>query len=135
MESFEMYDLNKIGNADVGYLTAIEEKKDGVPFQIKRVYYIYDVPEQVRRGFHAHKELKQFIICLNGSVEIRVEKGNITENYKLDNPTKGLFINAQVWREMYNFNSDTVLLVLASDIYKEDDYIRDYQEFLKFNKR
>ncbi|MDF2803947.1 MAG: fdtA [Anaerocolumna sp.] len=135
MKSFETYNFNKIGNLEIGYLTALEEKKDGVPFQIKRVYYIYNVPNQVNRGFHAHKELKQILICLSGSVEIRVEKGDITENFKLNDPTKGLFINALVWREMYNFSNDAVLLVLASDIYKEDDYIRDYQEFLKFNKR
>lgn len=134
MNSFEIYNFNKIGNLEIGYLTALEEKKDRLPFEIKRVYYIYNVPNQVNRGFHAHKKLKQILICLNGSVEIRVKKGDITENFLLDDPAQGLFINDLVWREMYNFSNNAVLLVLASDIYKEDDYIRDYKEFLKLCK-
>lgn len=134
MNSFEIYNFNKIGNLEIGYLTALEEKKDRLPFEIKRVYYIYNVPNQVNRGFHAHKKLKQILICLNGSVEIRVKKGDVTENFLLDDPAQGLFINDLVWREMYNFSNNAVLLVLASDIYKEDDYIRDYKEFLKLCK-
>jgi organic radical activating enzyme len=113
-----------------GYLVAIESNKN-IPFSIERIYYIFDVPEDKRRGYHAHKELKQLAICLHGSCEFLLDDGEKQTNYKLDSPTKGLYIKGLIWREMYNFSSDCVLLVLADDYYKENDYIKDYNIFLK----
>ncbi len=113
-----------------GSLVAIESNKN-IPFQIERIYYIFDVPEDNRRGYHAHKELKQLAICLHGSCEFLLDDGKKQISYLLDTPTKGLYIKGLVWREMYNFSSDCVLLVLADDYYKENDYIKDYKLFLK----
>ena len=116
-----------------GMLVALEENKE-IPFKIKRVYYIYDTLENVRRGFHAHKNLKQILICVHGSCVIHLDNGVETEEVVLDKPYEGIFIEHNIWREMYNFSKDAVLLVLASELYDESDYIRDYKEFKKFIK-
>ena len=119
-----------------GQLIALEEMKD-VPFIIKRIYYMYGSGSKVRRGYHAHKNLQQILICVHGSCKIHLDNGKETEEVLLDKPYIGLFISNDMWREMYDFSEDAVLLVLASDYYKEEDYIRDYSEFVKFvsNKR
>lgn len=114
-----------------GQLVALEEKKE-IPFDIKRVYYIYDTLEGVRRGFHAHKELKQLMICIHGSCKVLLDNGKEKEIVNLDEPHKGIFIQSNMWREMYDFSSDAVLLVLASEVYDESDYIRDYDKFLEY---
>lgn len=114
-----------------GQLIAIEELKD-VPFDIKRVYYIFDTKEGVRRGFHAHKALQQILICVSGSCKIHLDDGKDTAEVVLDNPRKGLYVSNVMWREMYDFSPDAVLMVLASELYDTSDYIRDYDEFLKF---
>ena len=116
-----------------GNLIALEENKN-IPFDIKRVYYIFNTQEGVRRGFHAHKNLQQVLICVNGSCEILLDDGNEKSIIKLKNRNEGLFIKKMVWLEMFNFSADCVLMVLASDYYYEDDYIRDYKEFKNYLK-
>lgn len=114
-----------------GQLVTVEAKKD-IPFGIKRVYYIYDVAENERRGFHAHKKLKQILICLNGSCCVHLDNGTEQKEVLLNNPAEGLLIESNIWREMYNFSKGAVLLVLASELYDESDYIRDYDKFLEY---
>ena len=117
-----------------GNLIALEENKN-IPFKIKRVYYIFDTKEGVIRGLHAHKNLEQVLICVNGSCEILLDDGKEKSIIKLENRNEGLFIEKMVWREMFNFSADCVLMVLASDYYYEEDYIRDYQKFLNLIKK
>ena len=105
-----------------GQLVALEEFKD-IPFKIKRVYYMYDTAQGVTRGYHAHKSLQQILICIHGSCKKVVP---------LEKPYEGLYVSNAMWREMFDFSSDAVLMVLASELYDESDYIRDYDEFLKF---
>lgn len=114
-----------------GQLVALEEFKD-IPFKVKRVYYIYDTLPNVIRGYHAHKNLKQILICIHGSCKIRLDNGKEQEIVPLDKPYEGLFVDNNMWREMYDFSEDAVLLVLASELYDESDYIRNYDEFLNF---
>ena len=118
---------------DRGNLIALEENKN-IPFDIKRVYYIFDNKEGVRRGFHAHKNLEQVLVCVNGSCEILLDDGKEKSIIKLENRNEGLFIEKLVWREMFNFSADCVLMVLASDYYDEKDYIRDYNDFKNYLK-
>jgi dTDP-4-dehydrorhamnose 3,5-epimerase-like enzyme len=115
---------------DRGSLIAIEEDYN-VPFEIKRVYYIFDTKKGVERGFHAHIDLKQLAIVLKGSCTFVLDNGSKREEILLDNPNNGLLIEGLIWREMKYFSEDCVLLVLASEHYDESDYIRDYDEFLK----
>lgn len=118
---------------DRGQLVAIEAMKD-LPFQVKRVYYIYDTLPNVRRGFHAHKRLEQILICVHGSCKIHLDNGEDTAEILLDKPNEGLYISNNMWREMYDFSDGAVLLVLASEYYDEADYIRNYDEFIKMVK-
>ena len=111
-------------------LISLEEFND-IPFEIKRVYYIYDTKEGVHRGFHAHKSLEQILICIHGSCKVLLDNGREKKIISLEKPYEGLYISNHMWREMYDFSSDAVLMVLASEIYKEEDYIRSYDEFLK----
>lgn len=115
---------------DRGMLIALEGYKD-IPFEIKRVYYMYDTKEGVHRGFHAHKNLEQILVCVSGSCKVRLDNGIDSKVVSLETPYEGLYISKSMWREMYDFSEDAVLLVLASDYYNEDDYIRDYDEFKK----
>lgn len=114
-----------------GQLIALEELKD-IPFKIKRVYYMYETIEGVRRGFHAHKTLEQILICIHGNCKILLDNGTEKKIVPLERPYEGLYVANNMWREMYDFSPDAVLLVLASDLYNEGDYIRDYDEFLKY---
>lgn len=116
-----------------GQLIALEEVKD-IPFDIKRVYYMYDTKEGVRRGFHAHKSLEQILICIHGTCKILLDNGEEKKVVPLKKPYEGLYISNDMWREMYDFSPDAVLLVLASQVYDESDYIRNYDEFLEFVK-
>jgi len=111
-----------------GSLISLEQNKN-IPFEIKRVYYIYGNSENIRRGFHAHKKLQQVAICINGSCEIMIDNGKEKEIVILNSPNKGLLIQNMIWREMYNFSEDCILMVLADDFYDESDYIRNYEEF------
>ena len=112
-----------------GQLVALEEFKD-IPFEIKRVYYMYDTGEGIHRGFHAHKTLKQILICIHGSCKVLLDNGQEKKIVSLEKPYEGLYISHNMWREMYDFSPDAVLMVLASEYYDESDYIRDYDEFL-----
>jgi len=114
-----------------GSLTFLEAEGH-IPFPIKRVYYIYDVPGNERRGFHAHKQLQQVLICIHGSCKLLLDDGLDQETITLDNPAEGLLINRTIWREMFDFSPGAVLMVLASEHYTESDYIRNYDEFLKY---
>lgn len=116
---------------DRGQLIAIEEQKD-IPFSIKRVYYMYDTGEGVVRGFHAHKSLQQILVCVHGNCKIRLDNGREKKVVALEKPYEGLYVSNAMWREMYDFSPDAVLMVFASELYDEDDYIRDYEEFLKY---
>ena len=116
-----------------GQLVALEEYKD-IPFEIKRVYYMYDTSDGVRRGFHAHKSLKQILICIHGSCKIHLDNGSEKKEISLEKPYDGLYISNAMWREMYDLSPEAVLMVLASDYYNEDDYIRNYDDFLDMVK-
>ena len=113
-----------------GSLIAIEAGHNA-PFEIKRVYYIFDTKEGVERGYHAHINLKQLAIVVKGSCTFVVDDGQTREEIKLDNPNQGLLIEGLIWREMKNFSEDCVLVVLASEHYDESDYIREYDKFKK----
>lgn len=113
-----------------GYLSVVEGNLD-VPFEIKRIYYLYMVPE-VARGAHAHKGLQQLLIATSGSVDIIMDDGANKQTFHLDKPWKGLLIPAGLWRDLERFSSDAVLLCLANEHYDENDYIRQYADFLKF---
>lgn len=117
-----------------GHLTPIEGKID-IPFDIKRVYYITKVEAGVVRGFHSHRRLHQILLCLNGSVKIRVKNPNEEEVVELNNQSEGLYIGPHIWREMFDFTEGSVLLVLASENYDESDYIRNYDFYLEEAKK
>lgn len=129
MASYKLIDFKTLGD-DRGSLIAIEEGYNA-PFDIKRVYYIFDTKKEVERGFHAHINLNQIAISVKGTCTFVLDNGKNREEIKLDNPNKGLFIEGLIWREMKNFSSDCVLVVLASEHYDESDYIRNYDKFLK----
>ncbi|MDO4304803.1 MAG: FdtA/QdtA family cupin domain-containing protein [Bacillota bacterium] len=116
---------------DRGQLIALEENKD-IPFCIKRVYYMYDTVKGVVRGKHAHKSLEQILVCIHGSCKVLLDDGREKKVVPLEKPYEGLYISNNMWREMYDFSEDAVLMVLASDYYNEDDYIRDYDQFLSY---
>jgi dTDP-4-dehydrorhamnose 3,5-epimerase-like enzyme len=107
------------------------EGNNHIPFDIKRVYYIYDVIRNAVRGRHAHRELQQVIFCLKGSITIILDNGKTKEAITLNKPNHGLFLDTYMWHEMVAFKEGTILLVVASDRYSEPDYIRDYETFLK----
>jgi dTDP-4-dehydrorhamnose 3,5-epimerase-like enzyme len=126
----KLIDFQKHGD-ERGMLVALEENKE-IPFAIRRVYYMYDTAHGVRRGYHAHKQLEQILICVHGSCTIHLDNGTECEEVILDKPCMGLYIANNVWREMYDFSEDAVLMVLASQLYDEKDYIRDYQAFIDY---
>jgi len=113
---------------DEGKLTIIQNEK----FDLKRVYYIYDVPEKGERGYHAHKILHQLIIAISGSFNVGLDDGKRVWNVRLRDPKKGLLVRPGIWRKIDNFSKGAICLVLASELYSEVDYIRDYDEFLRF---
>ncbi|MBO7644944.1 MAG: FdtA/QdtA family cupin domain-containing protein [Alphaproteobacteria bacterium] len=104
-----------------------------IPFDIKRVYWIYGTEPGVARGKHAHHKLSQVLVCVSGSVDIYCEWGDKSETFTLSNANTGLLLNGLCWHEMRNFSPDAVLLVMASDYYDESDYVRDYNEFKRLN--
>lgn len=127
--NYSLIDL-KIHGDDRGSLIALE-KNHNIPFDIKRVYYIFDTKRNVPRGFHAHKDLEQMLICVNGSCKVKVDDGEKNEIFELNAPEKALYIGKNMWREMFDFSQGCVLMVIASEYYDPDEYIRDYDEFLK----
>lgn len=119
-----------IGDPQIGYLSVAEQSKN-IPFEIKRVYWVYSTPDHVERGNHANHVSEHVIICLTGKTSIYLENTVGEEfQYELDNPNEGLYIPAMYWRRL-KMNPDTVCLSISSTIFEEKDYIRDYQEFLK----
>lgn len=105
-----------------------------VPFDVKRVYYLYDVPGGAERGSHAHKELKQLIVAASGSFTVTLDDGNAKRSFVLNRPYQGLLVVPGIWRDLDDFSSGSVCLVLASEKYDAEDYIRDYEEFLRFKR-
>lgn len=125
-------ELSKIGNNDLGSLSVIEANKQ-VPFEIKRVYYIYDLKScNDLRGKHAHKETQQAIFCLKGSFSLGLDDGVIQDRVILNKPNEGIYLGVDLWHDMSDFSEDCVMLVLASEYYREEDYLRDYNEFLQY---
>ncbi|PTT74156.1 MULTISPECIES: sugar 3,4-ketoisomerase [unclassified Chryseobacterium] len=124
-------EFSKIGSQDLGYITVAEEQKN-VPFEIKRVYWTYYTPQDVIRGGHAHKELQQIIFAVSGTIEFNTldMEGN-NETFILDTPSKGLYIPKLIWRDI-KFSHSAVLLCLASELYDEKDYFRDFDEFKNY---
>ena len=116
-----------------GKLIAIENSID-IPFDIKRIYYIYGNSLNLSRGFHAHKNLQQVLIAISGSVKIKTEYQDKKDLFILNTPNQGLLISGLVWREMFDFTDDCVLEVLASDFFKESDYIRNYEQFKEIDR-
>jgi dTDP-4-dehydrorhamnose 3,5-epimerase-like enzyme len=128
----ELIDFRVLGD-DRGSLIALEAHAH-IPFNIRRVYYLYGTKQGVARGFHAHKQLKQVAICIKGSCRFVMDDGDKKQEVILSTPDKGLLINAMQWHEMYDFSEDCVLMVLADHPYDESDYIRDYDEFITATK-
>jgi oxalate decarboxylase/phosphoglucose isomerase-like protein (cupin superfamily) len=129
--NYKIIDIPKINNTK-GNIGVIEN--DTIPFDVKRVYYLFDVPSGAKRGGHAHKKLKQVILAISGSFDVVLKDGNSKETITLNRPDKGLLIENNIWRELENFSSGSVCLVLASEEFSEDDYIRSYKEYLSFVK-
>lgn len=125
--NIHLIDIPKVENIQ-GNIAFVEDKT--VPFEIKRVYYLYDIPSYASRGGHSHKKLQQVLIAISGSFDVILDDGKSREVVTLNKPDKGLLIENNVWRELENFSSSSVCLVIASEIFSEDDYIRDYDEFL-----
>ncbi len=123
-----MIELPKISDPR-GNLSFVESFNH-IPFEIKRVYYLYDVPGGECRGGHAHKELQQLIIAMNGSFDVFLDDGLIKKSFTLNRSYKGLYVSKMVWRELKNFTSGAVCVVLASEPYSEEDYYRNYEEFI-----
>jgi dTDP-4-dehydrorhamnose 3,5-epimerase-like enzyme len=112
-----------------GNLSVIEN--DVIPFDIKRVYYLYDVPSGAERGGHSHKEQQEFLVALSGSFDVILNDGKVEKTVSLNKPFEGLLITNGIWRELKNFSSGAVCLVIASDVFLEEDYIREFEDFLK----
>lgn len=127
--NIQIVDIPKIKEPR-GNLSVIENET--IPFDIKRVYYLYDVPSGAERGGHAHKNLKQFLVALSGSFDVLLNDGKEKTTITLNKPNEGLLINPGIWRELNNFSSGSVCLVIASEVYQEEDYIRDLDEFIKY---
>ena len=133
IENVEIISIPKIvDDKGRGKLSVIE--KSIVPFEIKRVYYLYDVPSDAFRGGYAHKDLYQFMIPLSGSFEVSIDDGFNSKKIMLNKPDQGLLIPSGIWREMDNFSAGSVCLVLASEVYDESDYFRDYNSFQDYKK-
>lgn len=129
MSIINIIDLSVIGDKR-GSLISLEQCRN-VPFEIKRVYYMYGMDSQLPRGFHAHKRLRQLAVCVNGSCEVLIDNGNSQEVVRLNDPSKGLLIEPYQWHVMQSFTRDCILMVLADDYYNESDYIRNYDDFLR----
>ena len=128
-----MVELDKHHSDRKGNLTVVENGKT-LPFDVKRVYYIYDVPGGENRGAHAHKDLSQLIIAASGSFTVTLDDGNSKRSFFLNRPYQGLYVKPGMWRDLVDFSSGAVAMVLASDVYKAEDYIRTYDDFIKYRK-
>ena len=136
MERYNVYDcsiieLDKHHSNRKGNISVVENGVT-VPFDVKRVYYLYDVPGGESRGSHAHKELSQLIIAASGSFRVTLDDGNVKRSFILNRPYQGLYVKPGIWRDLDDFSSGAVCMVLASEVYQPEDYIRDYNEFLVY---
>lgn len=144
MEKYNVFDcsiveLNKHHSDRKGNLTVVENSgtstgvaQGTLPFDVKRVYYIYDVPGGEERGAHAHRDLSQLIVAASGSFTVTLDDGKCKRSFFLNRPYQGLYVKPGMWRDLGDFSSGAVCMVLASDVYLKEDYIRDYQEFIDF---
>lgn len=137
MKTSTVYDCSIIEidkhHHEKGNISVIENGKT-VPFEVKRVYYLYDVPGGESRGGHAHKALRQLIVAASGSFSVTLDDGNVKRTFTLNRPYQGLLVVPGVWRELDDFSSGSVCLVLASHLYDEADYIRDYSNYTRYKK-
>lgn len=124
-------ELDKHHSDRKGNLSVVENGKT-LPFDVKRVYYLYDVPGGENRGSHAHRKLEQLIVAASGSFRVTLDDGNVKRSFVLNRPYQGLYVKPGMWRDLEDFSSGAVCLVLASEMYNPDDYIRDYDVFLSF---
>lgn len=136
MEKFNVFDctiieLDKHHSDRKGNISVVENGET-LPFDVKRVYYLFDVPGGESRGSHAHKELTQLIIAASGSFKVTLNDGKVKRTFFLNRPYQGLYVKPGIWRDLEDFSSGAVCMVLASEMYQKDDYIRDYDEFIKF---
>lgn len=120
-------------NSRSGNITAIQNNKE-IPFDVKRIFYLYDIPGGESRGAHAHKKCHQFLVAASGSFEVQLDDGNVKKTVMLNQPFRGIHIPPGIWASEVNFSSGAICLVMASHIYEENDYLRDYEEFLEFKK-
>ena len=116
-----------------GNLTVVQNGET-LPFDVKRVYYLYDVPGGEERGAHAHRDLSQLIIAASGSFTVTLDDGKCKRSFFLNRPYQGLYVKPGMWRDLVDFSSGAVAMVLASEVYQKEDYIRDYQDFLEFRR-
>lgn len=130
LDECKIINLRKISDPTRGNLTVVEQMHE-VPFEIKRTYWIYDVPGGENRGGHAHKRLKQLIVPMSGSFKVVLDNGKDKKNVLLNHPWQGLLIVPGIWRTLEDFSSGAVCMCLASELYDEEEYIRDYDEFLE----
>ena len=128
-----MVELDKHHSDRKGNLSVVE-KGVTLPFDVKRVYYLYDVPGGESRGAHAHRDLEQLIIAASGSFTVTLDDGKCKRSFFLNRPYQGLYVKPGMWRDLVDFSSGAVCMVLASEVYQKEDYIRDYQEFLEFRQ-
>lgn len=122
-----LYEFQKLGDSR-GSLVVLEQEKN-IPFEIKRVYYMFETKKDIRRGYHAHKKLNQIAVVLKGECKIHLDDGKSTSEVVMNDPTKGLLLEPLVWHEMFEYSSDCILMILADDVYDENDYIRNKDEF------
>lgn len=132
IDDIQIIDIPKIHDTR-GNLSVVEGST--IPFEIKRVYYLYDIPSGAERGGHAHKNLQEFLVALSGSFDVVLKDGNEERIITMNKPNQGLLIPVGIWRELQNFSSGSVCLVIASDVFSEEDYIREYLEFELFKNR
>lgn len=128
MGNIEIIKFKSYGD-ERGSLLSFEERRN-IPFDIKRIYFLYNNNKTLSRGFHAHINLKQVLVCISGKCDVIVDDGKIRNNYELNNPEEGLLIQNLMWRELHNLSSECIIAVMANQYYDEKDYIRDYEEFL-----
>lgn len=139
MEKFSVFDcsmveLDKHHSDRKGNLTVVENGET-LPFDVKRVYYLYDVPGGEDRGSHAHKELEQLIVAASGSFTVTLDDGEAKRSFFLNRPYQGLYVKPGLWRDLEDFSSGAVCMVLASEVYKREDYIRDYEDFKRYREK
>jgi dTDP-4-dehydrorhamnose 3,5-epimerase-like enzyme len=132
IKNCRIIELPKIGDDIKGFLSFGEAQRK-IPFEIKRIYYIYGIKDSTTvRGKHAHKKLEQILFCLHGSVTFLLDDGEKKIKIKLNKPNKGLYIGPWVWHDMMDFSNDVVILTIASNYYEEEDYIRNYDKFINY---